>query len=175
PASLTARNVHGAHAAIASMSPFARAVMASGGERFTNWILLKSTPFAWAMCWMAMVTEAPFGMPIFSFSRSFGLLTISCAFLPRTTCCTPARVRTAIRTRMSDSFPVFRNSRGRASLAPAEQPPLGREQERVDDRSEEPEHEGSHDDLRRDEEGAALHDQVAEPGVGAHELGADDH
>src|SRR3989442_4796053 len=56
---------------------------------------------------------------------------------------------------MSDSFPVFRNSRGRASLAPADQPPLGREQERVDDGSEEPEHEGSHDDLRRDEEGAA--------------------
>src|SRR5439155_15934189 len=82
PASFMARNVHGAHAAIASMSPLASAVMASGGERFTNWILLKSTPLALQKLWIAIVTEAPFGIPTLSFSKSFGVFTISCAFLP---------------------------------------------------------------------------------------------
>jgi hypothetical protein len=48
------------------MSPLASAVTASGGERFTNWSFWKSTPFALAMFWMAMVTEAPLGMPIYS-------------------------------------------------------------------------------------------------------------
>jgi len=31
------------------------------------------------MCWIAIVTEAPFGMPIFSFSRSLGALHDPCA------------------------------------------------------------------------------------------------
>ena len=35
-------------------------------------------------------------------------------------------------------------------------------------------HQRPHDDLRGVEEHAPFHDQVAEPGVGAHELGADD-
>ena len=39
---------------------------------------------------------------------------------------------------------------------------------------EEAEHQGPHDDLRGVEEHAPFHDEVAEPGVGAHELGADD-
>ena len=75
---------------MASMSPLASAVTASGGERFTNWILLKSMPLSRAMAWMAIVTEAPLGMPIFSFSKSFGERTISCPFLPSTICCVPA-------------------------------------------------------------------------------------
>jgi len=62
---------------MASMSPLASAVTASGGERFTNWSLAKSTPVSRAMAWMAIVTDAPFGMPIFTFSKSFGDRTIS--------------------------------------------------------------------------------------------------
>ena len=65
-------------------------MIASGGARFTNVILLKSTPVSFAIAWMAMVSDAPFGMPTFSFSRSFGERTISCAFLPSTTCWVPA-------------------------------------------------------------------------------------
>ena len=42
------------------------------------------------MAWMAIVTEAPLGMPIFTFSKSFGDRTISCPFLPRTICWVPA-------------------------------------------------------------------------------------
>ena len=72
------------------MSPFASAVMLSGGERFTNWILVKSTPVSFAMLWMAMVTDAPFGIPTFSFSRSLGERTSSWARLPSTICCVPA-------------------------------------------------------------------------------------
>ena len=75
---------------MASMSPLASAVTASGGERFTNWILVKSTPLSRAMAWMAIVTEAPLGMPILTFSKSFGERTISWPFLPRTICCVPA-------------------------------------------------------------------------------------
>ena len=65
-------------------------MIASGGARFTNWILLKSTPVSFAIAWMAMVSDAPFGMPILSFSRSFGVRTISWPFFPRTTCWVPA-------------------------------------------------------------------------------------
>src|SRR5438132_12228561 len=57
--------------------PLASAVTPSGGARFTNWILAKSTPVSFAIAWMAMVTDAPFGMPTFSFSRSLGDRTIS--------------------------------------------------------------------------------------------------
>src|SRR2546422_7084227 len=107
-----------------------------------------------------------------STSASSGFCARASAAAPSAT----TAMRTAIRTRMSELLShCFQKSRGRVRLAPAEQPPLGREQERVDDRSEEPEHEGSHDDLGGQEERAALHDQVAEPGVGAHKLGADDH
>ena len=42
------------------------------------------------MAWIAIVTEAPFGIPILSFSKSFGERTISCPFLPSTICCVPA-------------------------------------------------------------------------------------
>src|ERR1051326_6110342 len=52
--------------------------------------------------------------------------------------------------------------------------PLHTEQQRVDERAEQPQHEGAHHDLRRIAERPSLHDQVAEAGVGAHELGADD-
>src|SRR2546428_2829449 len=83
---LDALNTHGAQAAMASMSPLASAVTASGGERFTNWILAKSTPVSFAMAWIAIVTEAPLGIPILTFSRSLGERTSSWPFLPRTTC-----------------------------------------------------------------------------------------
>src|SRR2546426_6543425 len=77
-----------------------------------------------------------------------------------------ARVRNAIRTAssrgMSGSF-LSRND-----------PPLEGEQQPVDERPEEAEHQRPQDDLGRIEERAALHDEIAEPGVGAHELGADD-
>src|SRR2546425_6348027 len=77
-----------------------------------------------------------------------------------------ARVRNAIRTAssrgMSGSF-LSRND-----------PPLEGEQQPVDERPEEAEHQRPQDDLGRIEERAALHDEIAEPGVGTHELGADD-
>ena len=60
PPCFTALNTHGAQPAMASMSPLASAVTASGGERFTNWSLAKSTPVSRAMAWMAIVTDAPF-------------------------------------------------------------------------------------------------------------------
>jgi hypothetical protein len=90
PPFFTALKTHGAHPAIASMSPLASAVTLSGGARFTNWIFEKSTPVSFAMLSMASVTEAPLGMPILSFSKSFGERTISWAFLPRTICWVPA-------------------------------------------------------------------------------------
>src|SRR6267143_1060718 len=78
-----------------------------------------------------------------STSASSGFCARAPAAAPKAT----TAISTAITTRMRSSFP---GSRGRACLAPAKEPPLGREQERVDDGPEEPEHEGSHDDLRRD-------------------------
>src|SRR5438093_8363288 len=94
-------------------------------------------------------------------------------FCAKTSAAEPRATRTvsaAIRTRMNDSF---RDS-GCPRVAPAEQPPLGREQERVDEGPEQPEDQGPHDDLRGKEERAAFHDEMPEAGVGAHELGADD-
>jgi hypothetical protein len=52
--------------------------------------LVKSTPVSRAIAWMAIVTDAPFGIPIFTFSKSFGERTISWPFLPRTICWVPA-------------------------------------------------------------------------------------
>lgn len=72
PPSFTALNTQGAHPAIASISPLASAVTLSGGARFTNWIFVKSMPVSLAIAWIAIVTEEPFGIPILSFSKSFG-------------------------------------------------------------------------------------------------------
>ncbi len=72
------------------MSPLANAVTQSGGARFTNCSLLKSTPVSLAMACSAIVTDAPFGIPILIFSRSFGERTISWPRLPRMICCAPA-------------------------------------------------------------------------------------
>src|SRR5439155_1575281 len=62
-----------------------------------------------------------------------------------------------------------------AQRAPPERAPLEGHQQAVHERAQHPEEQGAHDDLGRVEEHAALHDEVAETGVGAHELGADDH
>src|SRR5213594_1095714 len=67
------------------------------------------------------------------------------------------------------------SSRGMSgSFLSRKDPPLDREQQPVDQRPEEAEDQSPHDDLGRVEERPALHDEIAEPGVGAHELGADD-
>jgi len=55
----------------------------------TNWIFVKSTPVSRAMFWMAMVTEAPLGIPTLSFSKSLGERTTSWPFLPSTICWAP--------------------------------------------------------------------------------------
>src|SRR3989442_7204108 len=77
-----------------------------------------------------------------------------------------ARVRNAIRTASSSGMS--------GSFLSRNDPPLEGEQQPVDERPEEAEHQRPQDDLGRIEERAALHDEIAEPGFGAHELGADD-
>src|SRR5438552_10318727 len=67
------------------------------------------------------------------------------------------------------------NATALARLSMADEAALGGEQQRVDQRAEDAEHEGAHDDLRGVEERPPLHDEIAEAGVGAHELGAHDH
>src|SRR5204863_4620763 len=67
-----------------------------------------------------------------------------------------------------------RNATALARLSMADEAALGGEQQRVDQRAEDAKHEGAHDDLRGVEERPPLHDEIAEAGVGAHELGAHD-
>src|SRR5437762_2100489 len=61
-----------------------------------------------------------------------------------------------------------------STVVRVDEAPLHAEQERVDDRANQPEDEGSHDDLRWIEVRPCLHDQVAEPGIRPDELRAHD-
>src|SRR5947207_8443673 len=81
---------------------------------------------------------------------------------------------TTVRYRIAAPFGVCIVAASARRASP-ERAPLEGHQQGVHERAQHPEEEGAHDDLGRAEEHAALHDEVAEAGVGAHELGADDH